>query len=125
MRLTGWLLAVSIGWIPLAPPEHIHERDAGHQHLIVHRHAQVHGASHHVAVLGGVVDDDDPILTLDWTGAPPVAPPLASAPDSEGVRLLLPPASQVLHRTSERIELLIHGPPCAPASFRAPPSSHV
>ncbi len=126
-RLTGVVvLTAAIGVVPIAPPEHVHEtREEGHHHqLVVHRHSQAHGASHHSAEHEGLLEDDDgPVLVLPATYTVPPAPNGAIAAPSTVVRLIEPPSVKSLHRPADFVEQLIHGPPRAPASPRAPPFS--
>jgi len=128
LRPIGLVLAAAVGWFPVAPPEHVHEGDDhGHQHVLVHRHAEAHHAPHDADAHDGVFDDrDDPVLTLDSVYGPPIAPMAISVPPSSAVALVEPPAVDTLHRAREYVERLNHGPPRASTSPRAPPSiSHL
>jgi hypothetical protein len=123
-RLTGLVLIAAIGGIPLAPPEHVHEsHDPGHHGAVAHRHVEAHGGFHHVANHDGVFDDDDAqVLTLSYVFVIPPAPAVISAPTVQAVVTLEPPVIRTLQPPADYVELVIHGPPRAPASFRAPPS---
>jgi hypothetical protein len=116
-------LAAAIAWIPLAPPEHVHEGDDhGHHRAVVHRHAEAHGAGHHVVNHDGVFDDDDAqILTLNPVFGVPGTPVVLKASPAREAVTLEPPITQISHRRVDTVESMIHGPPRAPASFRAPP----
>ena len=124
-RCLALLLAAAMAWLPLAPPEHVHEAEEhGHQHLLVHRHASTHyfalAGQHH----DGVFDDDDaPVLTLAAVFTVP-APPDGVAPAlTHSLILPAPPLSTTVDRTPEYVERQIHGPPRAPTGLRAPPST--
>jgi hypothetical protein len=128
-RLLAGALAAALGLLPVAPPEHVHEaEEAGHSHVVVHRHAAQHGILEHHADHGSApeVDDNDHdgpafTLTADYvvpasSAAVPVRPQPVSA-------LLEPPKPVVFERVTVDVELLIHGPPRAPTGLRAPPFS--
>src|SRR6185436_8375162 len=59
-------LTLAVGLLPIAAPEHVHEReDHGHAQLVVHRHIPPHDLlDHHGEHQTSVDDDDAPILTL-------------------------------------------------------------
>jgi hypothetical protein len=125
-RFLSFALVAAVGVVPLAPPEHVHERlDQDHHDVLVHRHAEPHGAHHRSAGShhDGIFDDDDaPVLILSTTyTVPPAAMGAIGAPPSV-FRVLTPPAVQTLHGPRAFVEHLIHGPPRAPAALRAPPS---
>jgi hypothetical protein len=124
-RLVGVSLIAAIGFIPLAPAEHVHEfEEHGTHQKIVHRHSEGHAALDHSAGHHGVVDHDDAlILMLPTVYTVPTAPADAASPEVAIVGLLEPPLARRLHPGTEFIERLIHGPPRATASLRAPPSS--
>jgi len=135
-RLTACLLAAAIGFLPLAPSEHVHEEtdDSGHHTLVVHRHAQLHApgaaAAEHgttgesaVAQQRATVDHADPItLFPDDTYTAPT--PYFVQPPAVAVVSMLPPAPpRAVVRRLRASDQLIHAPPRAPASLRAPPSA--
>jgi hypothetical protein len=122
-KLTGLVLAAAIGLSPLAPPEHVHEsHNPDHHATLVHRHAGGHGAHRHAAPLGGRFDDDDAsVITLQAVFDAPTAPIQVAPPIVESAIRVEPPLPE-RSPTAEYVELLIHGPPGAPASLRAPPS---
>src|SRR4051812_5310819 len=76
VRVYSLVLAVVVGIMPVAPPEHAHESDEhGRHHVLIHRHAEaMHG--HHAATRpahkGSVDDDDGRIVLLDDDSTPPV-----------------------------------------------------
>jgi hypothetical protein len=123
-RLTGLVLAAAIGVVPLAPPEHAHEsHDPDHHGVRVHRHSQGHTGHHHAAAHDQALEDDDaPVMTVQAVLGGPVPPVVVSAPIGEPVPVVQPPSMAGILPTAEYVELLIHGPPRAPASLRAPPS---
>lgn len=123
-RLLGVVLAAAVGFVPIVPPEHVHETDEhGHHQLLVHRHSEQHGVSGHALRHDGQFDDDDaPVLTLASTYIAPSAPIGAVAAPSSVIRLIPPPAVKLPHPPVGFVERLIHGPPRTPASPRAPPS---
>jgi hypothetical protein len=117
------VLALAVGFVPIAPPEHVHEAAAaGNHHSLSHRHVHMHVATHTDAPPhpGSAFDDDDgSIVVLD-------------AVSTESARAFqiaqLPPVSFVQpHVDNHRqpppafVERVIHGPPRAPSSPRAPP----
>ena len=114
-------MAVAIGWLPIVPPEHVHEDHADH-HLIVHRHANAHALSPRPAAAHHSVDDDDgPVLTLDATYMVPTVLTVAAGPAVLTVAVIDAPAAGTLYRTRDFVQRLIHGPPRAPVSLRGPP----
>jgi hypothetical protein len=123
-RLSGRLLALAVAVLPLAPPEHVHEvEENGHHEIVVHRHSQAHGLPNHAASQDGVFDHGDDLpVTLTTAYIVPTAPALVGAAPSVAFAIIEPPAPRTFHRAAEYVELLIHGPPRAPASLRAPPS---
>jgi hypothetical protein len=126
-RLTGLALAVAIGWIPLAAPVHVHAGGdhAGHHRATIHRHTEAHGGSHHHAAKHhGVFEQSDAqVRTISSVFVIPDAPPGPGAPLSEAAPTFEVPVVPVLHPVADHVELLIHGPPRAPALFRGPPVS--
>jgi hypothetical protein len=123
------VLAAAIGAAPLVPPEHVHaEKDHDHRHrVIVHRHADSHGTPHHDEHHDGVPPDGvldehgSPVLTLTVLFAPPTAP-LSVGMVATTVVAIVPQAPVTARRLHNSAAPLIHGPPLAPASLRAPPS---
>jgi hypothetical protein len=124
-RVSSAVLAAAVGLCPLVPPEHVHDTEEhGHHRLVVHRHADAHPLS---APAGPhrreVHEHDDPVLTLTAVftipGSQAVSPPSAVSV----VVLPEPPVAAAFHRAGDSREPLIHGPPRAPASPRAPPLS--
>ena len=120
-RLIALVLTAAVGWIPVAPPEHVHEAEEhGQHHAIVHRHAAAHTATHHDRDHDGVLDDDDgSILTLEpiYTVPSAVTLSIPSAP----IAVRLDPPVYTFAIKTEYVERLIHGPPRAPTGLRAPP----
>ena len=115
-------LALAIGALPVIPPEHVHHRDDdGRHHNLVHRHATLHTSHRHTEPHQVRIDDDDaPVLTLDavFTVTPIVRAPMAVQTSTV---MLDPPRIVLTTRAPGFFERLIHGPPRAPASLRAPP----
>lgn len=125
-RLTALLLAAAVACVPLAPPEHVHEGHDDHHGPLVHRHAEVHVFTEQVHHHGAVLDDDDgAVVTLTAAFTLP-SPLVLPAPATANVLLPFDPSpGEPLRRAAAFVELLIHGPPRAPASLRAPPPSLV
>ena len=123
-RLVGLVLVAAVGWIPIAPPEHVHEEEEhGHETLLVHRHLGAHTLPQHVSRHEQILDHEDaPILTFEPVYVVPSAPNAVAEPPSIVVATIEPPAGEVLHRSRDYVERLIHGPPRAPTSLRAPPA---
>lgn len=122
-RALGVALAAAMAFMPIVPPEHVHDAEEhGHHHLLVHRHSQPHGFTHHADGHTGVLDDDDaPVVTLNAAFTVPPVPAGALAAPSANVHYLAMPPVQRLHVPVGFVERLIHGPPRSPASLRAPP----
>ena len=124
-RVTAYVLAAALGFIPLAPPEHVHEEtdEAGHHTVIVHRHATLHRLETIADVGHGTVDHPDPIaLFPDSTYTAP-APYVLRPPAMPATFVLTPPERPVVDRRPRWSDQLIHAPPRAPSSLRAPPLS--
>ena len=125
LRVSSAALAAVIGLGPLVPPEHVHETEEhGHHRMVVHRHAEAHPLQspadrHHRSLH----DDDDPVLTLTAPFTVPGVPAVQAASPASIIVLPEPPAATAFHRGGDSREPLIHGPPRAPASLRAPPRS--
>jgi hypothetical protein len=124
-RLTGVALAAAVAWVPLAGPVHVHEsRGEGHHRAVIHRHSDTHGGSHQAANHHGVFEENHAqVRTLSSVFVVPDAPPGPSAPQVQAAPRLDVPVMPVLHPVADHVELLIHGPPRAPAFFRGPPVS--
>ena len=124
VRLRKLLIAVlagAIGLLPVMPPEHVHETALpdGHHHLVVHRHAAGHVSMPHPGS-GPLIDDQDPVLTLDALFTAP-AQTVVSAPVLTTVSVPVPPATISRAPQDQFVECLIHGPPRAPTDLRGPP----
>jgi hypothetical protein len=127
VRLPGIIasvLSLTVGLLPVAPPEHVHEReDHGHAELVVHRHMPPHGLlEHHREHQASVEDDDAPILTLTTVYTVPASVILA-VPERLVSSLIEPPKPERIERSQTKFEVPIHGPPRAPSVLRGPPSS--
>lgn len=121
-RMASVALAALLGLMPAAPPEHVHEViDAyGHHQLIAHRHAQLHtGIAEHVDG-STTIDHDDGVVSIEAVYVGTVAP-APTAPSQQPVTILLAAARDAARRPAPFVEPLIHAPPRAPASLRAPP----
>jgi hypothetical protein len=122
-RVLCLLLALGVGWIPTAPPEHVHEsEDHGHEHVVVHRHFDGHHTQSHAAHHDNSVNDDDAaVVMLEAVyGMPSAAFAGLSYQVPPAVVLAVPPVP-VHSPTPDYVERLIHGPPRAPTGLRAPP----
>lgn len=117
-------LSLAIGLLPIAPPEHVHEREAhGHAQVVVHRHMPPHGfLEHHREHQASLDDDDAPVLTLTTVYTVPGSIVLAVPEQSAGA-LIEPPEQRSIERVLTKFDVPIHGPPRAPAGLRAPPIS--
>jgi hypothetical protein len=118
------VLSLAIGVLPLAAPEHVHEReDHGHAQFVVHRHLTPHGfLEHHREHQASLDDDDGPVLTLTTVYTVPGLVVLG-APEYSGSALIESPEPQRIERVLSKFDVPIHGPPRAPAGLRAPPFS--
>lgn len=122
-RLVGLVLVATVGWLPVAPPEHVHEEEEdGHETFVVHRHLGAHSILPIAAPHTRAIDHEDPpVLTFDPVYViPSPSPAIAQAP-SIVLAMLEPPIVSTVHRSREYVEQLIHAPPRAPTSLRAPP----
>jgi hypothetical protein len=121
-RVLASVLSLAIGLMPVAAPEHVHERDDhGHARVVVHRHMQPHGlAEHHREHDGAFEHDDTPILTLSAIYTVPGSL-VVSGPERLATTLLETPEEQRIERSRPELEISIHGPPRAPTGLRAPP----
>lgn len=124
-RLAACVLVTALGFIPLAPAEHVHELtdEAGHHTVIAHRHAELHDLDAIADTEHGTVDHPDPVtLFPDGTYTAPASYVLQ--PPAVSVTLALPsPEPRVFDRRPRSSDQLIHAPPRAPSSLRAPPVS--
>jgi hypothetical protein len=123
-RLHAIVLVAALGVLPVLPPEHVHElTDAeGHHTLVAHRHAQAHTAA--MPRQGrDTIDHSDPIgVDLDGVYTSPDRYVL-QAPFVGGPASLAPLTMRRVRRSAPRFSAqLIHAPPRAPSSLRAPPN---
>jgi hypothetical protein len=119
--IIGSVLSLAVGLLPIAAPEHVHEReDHGHAELVVHRHMPPHGMldAHHASV----EDDDAPILTLPTVYTVPASLILAG-PERFVSSLIESPRPERIERSETKLDVPIHGPPRAPSVLRGPPFS--
>lgn len=123
-RLLAGIVGATIGLLPVAPPEHVHEtEDQGHIHTVIHRHLQPHGNLEHHADRQSAFDDDDgPVLTLTAVYTVPVSLVAACPPPRIVNAWIEPPKPHLVEWPFADVDLLIHGPPRAPKPPRAPPS---
>ena len=123
-RVLASVLSFAIGLLPLAAPEHVHEReDHGHAQVVVHRHMPPHDfVDHHREHQASLDDDDAPLLTLTTVYTVPGSVVLA-APQRSASDLIEPPERQIIERVLTKFDIPIHGPPRAPVGLRAPPFS--
>ena len=124
-RTLSLVLAATVGFLPMLPPEHAHETEKdGHVGIVVHQHSQPHAIGH---LPGrhrhdGTVDHpDDPVLTFSAVFTISATQALA-VPVNAAVAVIAP-----LHLDARKVsvgfvERLIHGPPRAPTGLRAPPA---
>ena len=117
-------LTVAVGLLPIAAPEHVHEREThGHAELVVHRHMPPHGMVEHQREHRASVDDDDaPILTLTTVYTVP-ASVILLGPERLVSSLIEPPRPERIERSQTKFDVPIHGPPRAPSVLRGPPLS--
>ena len=120
-RALAGVLAAALGLLPLAPPEHAHEEETGHSHVIVHRHLNLHGVQPHHQKLSTIDHDEDPILTLSAVYNVPPQPEIAGPVLNAG-ELIQPLVLSRSEGSFIDVEILIHGPPRAPTPPRAPPA---
>lgn len=121
-RSLAGVLTVALGILPIAPPEHVHEgEEQGHHHVVIHRHVQAHGLVETAAAHQASVDDHDgPVLTLTAVYTVPAQHVVGGELQPVG-DVLEPPISELRQRPSPDVDILIHSPPRAPTSLRAPP----
>ena len=117
-------LTLAVGLLPIAAPEHVHEReDHGHAQLVVHRHIPPHDVlDHHGEHQTSVDDDDAPILTLTTVYTVPASVILAE-PERLVSSLIKPSGPARIERSQTKFDVPIHGPPRAPSVLRGPPFS--
>jgi hypothetical protein len=116
-------LSLAIGVLPLAPAEHVHEReDHGHAQVVVHRHMPPHGLLGHREYQASLDDDDAPVLTLTTVYTVPSSLALAT-PERSASEFVEPPERKSIDRVLTGFDVPIHGPPRAPSGLRAPPVS--
>jgi hypothetical protein len=124
-RLWPLVLVAALGVFPIGPQEHVHETtDAdGHHTLIAHRHTELHGLD--VQRLGHqlVVDHPDPITMFPDGSYTAPASYVFQSPAVATVLVLTAPVPPVIDHGPRASDQLIHAPPRAPSSLRAPPSS--
>jgi hypothetical protein len=118
------VLSLAVGLLPMAAPEHVHEREHhGHANFVVHRHAPPHDLfEHHREHQASVGDEDAPILTLTTVYTVP-ASVLLARPERFVSSFIEPPAPERIERSETKFDVPIHGPPRAPAVLRGPPFS--
>ena len=123
-RLWPLVLVAALGVVPIGPQEHVHETidEAGHVALLVHRHVQLHGVEASRGTGHETVDHPDPI-TVAPNGAY-TAPALyvLHPPAIQSTSLPTMPPVRVAACVARACAPLIHAPPRAPSSLRAPPS---
>jgi hypothetical protein len=121
-RILAVVLGAAMGLIPLAPSEHAHEDEAtGQPHVVVHRHLNPHGIQPHHQKQSTIDHDEDPILTLSAVYNVPPQPEIAG-PILDVAEPIQPLVLSRNQGSFIDVEILIHGPPGAPTSLRAPPS---
>jgi hypothetical protein len=123
-RFCAFVLVAALGMLPVLPPEHVHElTDAeGHRVVVAHRHVQLHTIAGSASGRRATVDHSDPVTT-DLNGTYTSSARFALQAPFVACVFFAPPSaarrSFVATRFSDR---LIHAPPRAPSSLRAPPS---
>ena len=123
------VLALAVGLLPMAPPEHVHEitEADGHHEAVAHRHVQGHrtdvdvdAQAHYTSA--SVDHENTVVATLDSVFTAPNAY-VPQAPALVGVPIFQEPIGRVTPIPVEFVERLIHGPPRAPTALRGPPIS--
>jgi len=121
-RALSVVLAMAMGLAPVAPPEHVHEaEEQGHQFTLIHRHLDPHHAGDHSRRHRAVIDhDEEPVLILAAVYTVPPTPTVDNPLESIDLHAdtFAPPCDEW---SAADFDILIHGPPRAPASLRAPP----
>ena len=121
-RVAGALVAAVLALAPLLPAQHVHEAEEhGHAQRLVHQHLSPHALLADAGLRGHVEDGDEPILTLTTLFTVRAHVHAVVAPPAVVVAFVEPPPARIFHRSAAFVEPLIHGPPRAPASPRAPP----
>jgi hypothetical protein len=123
-RSLSLCLVAALAGLPLAPLAHVHHTDGPGGHAVVaHAHLEDH---HHPAEadddhLAAHVDDDDSVvLTFDRVFVSQSVHQLELAVEADWYAS---PAAVVRPGVPARyLQRLIHGPPRAPTSLRAPPA---
>jgi hypothetical protein len=116
------LVATCLALSPLLPAQHVHEADDhGHVTRVAHQHLSAHAIAPETGVGRHIESDDEPILTLATLYTVPPPAHGAVAPLAEVVALLAAPSATLVRRHAQYVEPVIHGPPRAPTSPRAPP----
>jgi len=124
-RLWAVLIVLALGLVPVAPPEHVHETTEadGHHESIAHRHAEVHWIDVSRSDGGTTVDHPDSVIvTVDGVYTTP-DPQVVAMPAIAPALLLIAAPDATAARARPAFEPLIHAPPRAPSSPRAPPVS--
>ena len=124
-QVLAGILSMALGLVPLAAPEHAHEReDHGHAQVVVHRHAAPHGLTHHDdhGPQSSLDDDEARVLALTIFYTVPNSVTLAT-PERSMTELIDAPELQSVTGLLSKFDVPIHGPPRAPAGLRAPPFS--
>jgi hypothetical protein len=98
-RLLASALSIAIGLLPIAAPEHVHDReDRGHAQVVVHRHMPPHAlVEHHGEDRAALDHDDAPVLTLNTVYTVPGSVVLAT-PARSASALTEPPERQRIDR---------------------------
>src|SRR6185436_3328834 len=99
------VLSLAVGLLPMAAPEHVHEReDHGHAELVVHRHMRPHGVlEHHRDHQASLDDDDAPILTLTTVYTVPASLILVG-PERFVSSLIEPPRPERIERSQTKFD---------------------
>jgi hypothetical protein len=120
VRASAAVVVACLALAPLLPAQHVHEADHHGHGRVAHQHLSPHHVAAPEAPGQHVESDDEPILTL--TSVYTVPPPQgAVAPPVDVVALLAQPPIAIVRRHTQYVEPVIHGPPRAPTSLRAPP----
>jgi hypothetical protein len=115
------VLAAAVAVLPMAPLEHVHRREwDGHADVLIHRHLDLHHAEESQAGVEGV-EGHAPLLTLSPT-ATAAAKHEHATPILAVLLSIVPVLAAEADRQPSALGVLIHGPPRASASPRAPPA---